>query len=61
MNAIKPVAVLIEEGSKKERLMTCFNAIYCFSWHEDLYKLLLGKIRIVPLILDKNSLMLNIS
>jgi cyclomaltodextrinase len=44
MNAIKPDAVLIEEGSKKERLTTCFNAIYCFSWHEDLYKLLLGKI-----------------
>ena len=42
MNAIKPDAVLIEEGSK-ERLTTYFGAIYCFSWHEDLYKLLLGK------------------
>lgn len=38
MKKIKPDSVLINEGSKYERMMTSFNATYFFNWHETLYK-----------------------
>lgn len=40
IQAIKPDAVLINEGSNWEYLVEGFDASYCFQWHEDLYQML---------------------
>lgn len=37
MQTIKPDAVLINEGSKLDYLLTGFDACYFYSWHEKLY------------------------
>lgn len=41
---VKPDAVLINEGSNGESLLSGFNAIYGFSWHEHLYEVMRGKL-----------------
>ena len=43
IHAIKPDAVLINEGSNWEYLEGAFDASYCFDWHEDLYGVFAGK------------------
>ena len=42
ITAIKPDAVLINEGQNGESLLNGFNAIYGFSWHERLYDVMVG-------------------
>ncbi len=42
ISAVKPDAVLINEGSSAESLYAAFNAVYGFSWHERLYEVLIG-------------------
>lgn len=39
MQAIKPDAVLINEGNAYERLSVSFDSCYTFQWHEDLYRI----------------------
>ena len=43
MQWIKKDSFIIEEGHKKERLLTAFHSIYGFDWHEGLYRLLTGE------------------
>lgn len=38
MKTIKPDSILINEGTKYEKLMSSFDVSYCFDWHEKLYK-----------------------
>ncbi len=42
IQAIKPDAVLINEGSKYQWLATAFDSCYNFPWHEEVYKCLSG-------------------
>jgi glycosidase len=44
MKKINKDTLLIEEGCKKERLLTAFESMYGFQFHEDLYKLLRGEL-----------------
>ncbi len=39
IQAIKPDAVLINEGSAFDRLSVSFDSCYTFQWHEDLYRI----------------------
>ena len=41
--AVKPDAVLINEGSRGESLTTAFHGIYGFSWHSCIYEILTGQ------------------
>lgn len=40
--AVKPDAILINEGSKGEYLLTAFDSMYCFDWHSSVYKVFTG-------------------
>ena len=44
MKKINNDTILIEEGCKKERLLTAFECMYGFQCHEELYKLLRGEL-----------------
>lgn len=44
MKAVKPEAVLINEGFNWNYLLTGFDSMYCVEWHEELYKAFGGKI-----------------
>jgi glycosidase len=35
--AVKPDAILINEGSRGEYLLTAFDSMYCFDWHSSVY------------------------
>lgn len=41
--AIKPDAVLLNEGRKYEYLLGGFDACYCFDWHSGVYDVIVGK------------------
>lgn len=40
--AVKPDAVLIDEGIDGEKVLSAFNAVYGFSWHACLYNIFTG-------------------
>ena len=42
ITAVKPDAVLLNEGSNGSSVLTAFNALYGFSWHNHLYDVLLN-------------------
>jgi len=42
MKAIKPDSILIDEGDNGEYLLTGFDSIYAFRWHEMLYQVFNG-------------------
>ena len=54
IRAIKPDAVMINEGQKPEAY-TVFNANYGFSWHENFYKLLHGEITASAIVDEYND------
>lgn len=43
MRAVKPDAVLINEGQNWDYLVTGFDSSYCFAWHELLYRVISGE------------------
>ena len=53
IQAIKPDAVLICEGSDYSYLLRGFDTSYCFAWHEGLYKVLSGKMTVAELIKEE--------
>ncbi len=57
IKAIKPDAVLINEGNKYYRVATAFDSCYNFNWHENLYKLFKGELSLPDFIeFEKNTL-----
>ena len=40
--AVKPDAILINEGRKGECLRTAFDSMYCFDWHTSVYNVFTG-------------------
>lgn len=55
IRAIKPDAVLINEGCKFERLATTFDSCYAFEYQRDLYKVFSGEITAKEMIGRENA------
>lgn len=43
MQKVKPDSILIEEGTNQKYLLSSFNGLYCFGYHDVLYSVFSGK------------------
>ncbi len=55
IKAIKPDAVLINEGNKYQWLATAFDSCYCYGWHNGIYQCISGTITAAVLIQEEKE------